>query len=114
MPVKAENKALYPSDWPFISWLVRYFRAGGRCEWIDEGGQRCARLDGQTIPGNPRGSKTVLTVAHLNHNPADCRLTNLLALCKLHHLRYDAPHHAKNAARTRHAKQAALYDSLLF
>jgi hypothetical protein len=33
--------------------------------------------------------KVVLTVAHLNHDPADCRDENLRAGCQLHHLRYD-------------------------
>lgn len=47
-----------------------------------------------------------LTVAHLNHNESDCSPDNLKALCSGCHLRYDAGHHAKNAAATRKRKQA--------
>lgn len=43
----------------------------------------------------------VLTVAHLNHVPEDCRPENLQALCQACHLRHDAAHHAANARRTR-------------
>jgi hypothetical protein len=45
--------------------------------------------------------KVVLTVAHRNHVESDVRDTNLAHLCQRHHLRLDAKHHAKNAARTR-------------
>lgn len=48
--------------------------------------------------------KIILTVAHLNHDEADCADGNLKHLCQRHHLRLDAKHHAKNAARTRRAK----------
>jgi uncharacterized metal-binding protein len=48
--------------------------------------------------------RIVLTVAHLNHEEADCRDENLRHLCQRHHLRLDAKHHAKNAARTRRAR----------
>jgi hypothetical protein len=43
----------------------------------------------------------VLTVAHLNHQPEDCRPENLAAMCQRHHLAYDAAHHAQTAYRTR-------------
>lgn len=45
--------------------------------------------------------KIVLTVAHLNHDETDSRDENLAHLCQRHHLRLDAKHHARNAARTR-------------
>lgn len=43
----------------------------------------------------------VLTVAHLNHDPADCRNANLKAPCQRCHLPYDRELHAVNAAATR-------------
>lgn len=52
-----------------------------------------------------RRVKVILTVAHLNHNPKDCRKSNLRAMCQACHLRYDAKHHAKNAAQTRRNKK---------
>lgn len=42
----------------------------------------------------PKFNRFTLTVAHLNHNPMDCRRENLKALCSVCHLRYDARHHA--------------------
>jgi hypothetical protein len=38
-------------------------------------------------------TKTVLTVAHLNHTPGDDRDENLKALCQWCHLNYDKLHH---------------------
>lgn len=35
-------------------------------------------------------ARFTLTVAHLNHQPEDCRPENLRALCSVCHLRYDA------------------------
>lgn len=37
----------------------------------------------------PKPTRFVLTVAHLNHNPEDCRRENLKALCSVCHLKYD-------------------------
>lgn len=48
----------------------------------------------------------VLTVAHLNHQPEDCRPENLAAMCQRHHLAYDAEHHKANAHATRRARRA--------
>lgn len=45
--------------------------------------------------------RIVLTVAHLDHTPENCADENLKALCQRCHLRYDAKHHARNAAETR-------------
>ena len=50
----------------------------------------------------------VLTVAHLNHQPEDCRPENLAAMCQRHHLAYDHEHHRKNAQATRRAKAGTL------
>lgn len=50
----------------------------------------------------------VLTVAHLNHEPEDCRPENLAAMCQRHHLAYDHDHHRRNAQATRRAKAGTL------
>jgi hypothetical protein len=39
--------------------------------------------------------KVVLTIAHLNHTPEDCRPENLRALCQRCHNQYDAKHRAE-------------------
>lgn len=50
--------------------------------------------------------RVVLTVAHLDHQPENCELDNLRALCQRCHLAYDAAHHAANASATRRARRA--------
>lgn len=41
MPIKPENRARYPADWPAIRAAILE-RAGRRCEHIDAPGHRCA------------------------------------------------------------------------
>jgi hypothetical protein len=58
-----------------------------------------------------------LTVAHLDHDPANCAPDNLRALCAPCHLRYDAQHHARSASHTRYmiesdAGQRQLFESM--
>ena len=58
--------------------------------------------------GAYRVVKIILTCAHLNHDESDNRDENLAHLCQRHHLRHDAKHHARNAARTRRARGGQL------
>lgn len=95
------NRALYPLDWPAIARRIRA-RAGDKCEGSPMYPD-CRAEHGQPHPVT--GSSVVLTVAHLNHEPADCRDDNLRAWCQRCHLTYDAAHHAKNAARTRRERK---------
>ncbi len=125
MPIRPENRARYPKDWPAISRAIRN-RAHNRCEaegcgvenhawgWRDRHGQfhelrirrHMLREAGygkhntgarymkppftMTIDGWSRDIiEIVLTVAHLNHTPEDCRPENLKALCQRCHNRYD-------------------------
>lgn len=90
MPIRPENKARYPKDWPEISRRIRFERAENRCERIVDG-QRCEAINGQPHPIT--GSKVVLTVAHLDHTPENCSDENLMAMCQRCHLRYDQHHH---------------------
>lgn len=107
MPV---DYSKYPADWKDISLSIRK-RSGGQCECQGEcglhktnpGPRRCCERNGE--PAKWAKGKIVLTVAHLNHDPMDCRPDNLKAMCQRCHLRYDAPHHAANSARTREAKK---------
>lgn len=159
MPIKPENKRLYPPDWPAISLAARE-RARWRCQhpgcratqysvgtWRAWGGGplewqpvRCnlplatARdcefyhaAQGRRADGSlwtykearafierwcwPEGEVPiviVLTVAHLNHDPADCQPDNLRAMCQRHHLAYDQALHRINAWATRRAKAGTL------
>lgn len=101
----------YPKNWREISRSIRE-RAGGRCECEGEcglhrtnpGPRRCIERNGESARWAK--GKVVLTVAHLNHEPADCRPENLKAMCQRCHLRYDLDHHKKNSRRTRRRKLA--------
>ncbi len=59
-------------------------------------------------PDDPKPLVIVLTVAHLNHQPEDCRPENLSAMCQRHHLALDHDHHRANAQATRRAKAGTL------
>lgn len=92
MPMQRD---LYPADWERISQRIRFERAGGVCEW-------CGAVHGAIHPET--GSRVILTVAHLDHNPSNCDDDNLVALCQRCHLKYDAEEHALHAAETRRRK----------
>ena len=96
MPILPEMRALYPDDWPDISRRIRFERARGRCEW-------CGAANHQPHPIT--GSRVVLTVAHLDHNPANNADDNLAALCQKCHNTYDGPKRA--ASRKHNAYRAA-------
>jgi hypothetical protein len=69
--------------------------------------RRCEERQGEA-PRWARGRRVVLTVAHRDHDPGNCGAENLYAACPRCHLRYDAPHHQRNAAATRRAKKRNL------
>jgi hypothetical protein len=110
MPIKPENKARYPADWKAIVARVRE-RSGDRCECIGEcgavwphlGGGRCPYQHGDI---NARGSRVVLTTAHLDHQPENCDEDNLRHMCQACHLAYDHDHHQASARATRRARKA--------
>lgn len=75
------DRSRYPADWDAIARRVKD-EAGWWCEGC---GKQCRR------PGEPFDShRRTLTVAHLDHDPSNCRRDNLAALCAPCHLRYDA------------------------
>ena len=100
MPIKPENRARYPANWPAIS-LERRKAAGWRCETPG-----CGAINGEEHPIT--GSRVVLTVAHLDHDPSNCAPSNLRVWCQKHHLAYDAEHHRVNAAATRRRRMQTL------
>lgn len=108
MPIRPEERARYPTDWPAISLEVRE-RAGWRCE----GSPAYPDCRAENAKPHPvTGSKVVLTTAHLNHQPEDCGepgdRPNLKAWCQRCHLTYDAP---MKAAGRRARLAAALSQS---
>jgi len=76
----------YPANWKEIANAIKE-AADWKCQKC---GKQCRR------PGEPFDThKNTLTVAHLNHIPEDVRPENLMAMCSICHLRYDAAHHAE-------------------
>jgi len=94
----------YPANWSLISRRIRLERAKGRCECTGECGRgrhkgRCKAVNKR--PNPMTGSMVVLTVAHLNHKPHDCRPKNLKAMCQYCHLVHDLDQHLATLRRNR-------------
>ncbi len=137
MPIKPENRKLYPGgsptspEWKALRSRIlerednacKFCRAPNH-QWIwralDGGSYMLAKGDvfdsetGKRL-GVARGSEypgnnmvqIILTIAHLDQDPTNNEDDNLAALCQRCHNRHDAPHRQKNAAKTRHAKKAS-------
>ena len=97
MPISPENRILYPPNWKAISERIRHERAKDKCEWCDAPNHE---------PHPMTGSHVVLTVAHLDHDPANNDDGNLAALCQRCHNTYDAP--KRHGNRRRRIERAAL------
>lgn len=127
MPIRPENKGLYPANWKEVVAAIRE-RSGDRCEL-------CGVMNGHLIERNAEGSlwryqfapaicfhigtyakhylspaaddwrppiRIILTVAHLDHDPRNNDPENLRHWCQYHHNNYDAAHRAEN--RRKNAK----------
>ncbi len=112
MPIKPELKKLYPDNWKEISLRIRE-ESGGNCQfcgrpavenlcvshgglWYDREMQVWRDRFGNHYQGlvpvyTMREVDIVLTVAHLDQDPRNCRPENLRALCQYCHNRYDRP-----------------------
>ena len=111
MPIRSEERARYPKEWPKISAAIRE-RAGDRCECMGECGRdhqggRCNALNHAPHPAT--GSIVVLAVAHLDHTPENVDPGNLKAMCQRCHLAYDFEHH-EQTKRGRLPRIATLED----
>lgn len=89
----------YHPKWSLISRLVRFKRAENKCEW-------CGAVNYEPNPAT--GSKVVLTVAHIDHDKANNKFSNLAALCQKCHLGHDLQHHIQNRKYGRHWKRDQL------
>lgn len=121
MPIRPEQRALYPKDWSAIRLRILN-RAQYACEWCGRRDHERQFVgpdgswvdvnvafvelngDGIEVPDDWRLVKTVLTTAHLDHDPTNNDDANLASLCQKCHLTYDGPLHAGNASRTRDRK----------
>lgn len=104
----------YPPDWEQVRERVR-LRSHDCCEfcglpngaWAERvaGSPRYRVVDEVAARDGRRVIRIVLTVAHLDHNPANNGDDNLRHLCQPCHLRWDVKHHMRNAAETRRRKK---------
>ena len=91
------RRALYPADWPQIAHALK-----AAADWTcQQCGQACYR-PGERV----RDWRRVLTVAHLDRDPAHTVPENLRALCVVCHLNYDRAVNVRAARRTRFLKRA--------
>ena len=97
------DRRLYPPNWEEIATQIKN-EANWHCE---ECGRFCKppsmqgiyfleRIRTRRMSECPvvlefleKPGRFILTVAHLDHNPANCDRSNLKALCSVCHLRYD-------------------------
>lgn len=86
MPIRPENRSRYPKDWRKIS-EARREAAEHKCEGSPTYPD-CRAKNGHPHPVT--GSRVVLTVAHLDHQPENCEPDNLRAWCQRCHNTYDA------------------------
>lgn len=102
MPIRPENRDRYPKDWHMIRQRILQ-RADRRCE----GSPQFPDCRAEQYMLHPvTGSRVVLTIGHLDHQPENCAEDNLRAWCQRCHLAYDAEHHAETAYRTRRQRKA--------
>lgn len=113
MPIRPENKKLYPKNWKQIRKDILQ-RANNKCEFCgvdnysegyrDKDGnfiksegmqQEADTLDGEKI------IRIVLTIAHLDHDPQNNDYNNLRALCQRCHLRHDIEQHRQNRIKNK-------------
>ena len=121
MPIKPENRKLYPKNWREIRQRILK-RAGNRCEFCGAPNHAYGFRDPDGVfhewdpfEGGPtrlselpavRWVRIVLTIAHLDHDPTNNDPENLKALCQQCHNRWDAEHRKKNRLKTLAEKKA--------
>jgi len=127
MPIKPENRARYPKEWPSIRADI-LARAGNRCEWpgcgvanrsvgiwragvffklADSVVETDESVDAAVADGG-KVTEIVLTIAHKDHVPEHVDHSNLAAWCQRHHLAYDREHHKQSAYMTRKARAGTM------
>ena len=121
MPIRREHRFFYPIDWPQLSAVIRFRRAKGRCEgcgrphgetvwhlgdgrwwdaqvgsWRDGKGQAvCLAVGEDDVLRSVRTTRVVLATGHRNHDAADNRDVNLIAVCQRCHMNHDRPEHPR-------------------
>lgn len=97
MPIRPENRKHYRGQtWKDVRKRV-LDRAGNRCE----GSPVYPDCRAKNYEAHPvTGSRVILTVAHMDHDPANNDMRNLRALCQRCHLKYDEKIHSERRRKT--------------
>ena len=98
MPIKPENRPLYPPNWRALSHYIRFVCAKGRC-------QNCGVCHGQRRLLTEKHGPVILATAHLDHDPTNNKHSNLRSLCQECHLAHDRADNTKRAQLTRFLKR---------
>lgn len=116
-----QNRHLYPKDWEKISLALRQQsnwqcqHCGKPCRQTGESVRDfCDRVGFKYEDVIVAPIRWCLTVAHLNHEPSDCRVENLMVMCTPCHLRNDAMRHAQSRKINRRKAQEAQGQLVLF
>ncbi|WP_082503957.1 hypothetical protein [Methylobacterium sp. Leaf111] len=132
MPIRREHRFFYPIDWPQLSAVIRFKRAGGRCEvcarphgqrvfhlgdgrwwdaegasWRDGAGRFiCLAIGADDVLGRVRTTRVVLATGHRDHDTANNGPKNLAAFCQRCHMKHDRPEHQRRRWRTLFRRKA--------
>lgn len=132
MPIRPEHRGYYPIDWPQLSAVIRFRRAGGRCEgcgrphlqrvvclsdgrwwdaeartWRNGRGRPLRRSPAVDLLAEVRTTRVVLAAAHRNHDTSDNVEANLAALCQRCHMLHDRPEHRRRRWFTLFSRKAS-------
>jgi len=126
MPIRPELRQFYGRHWRTVIRPRILARARGRCEdcgvpnrletlrvgsaWFE--GRNSRWYDHRVrLPRPVRQAhrvRVILTIAHFNHDPADNRDENLMALCQWCHLHHDQSHHKATRSARKDARRPLL------
>jgi len=122
MPIKPENKKLYPKNWLAIR--SKILARAASCEFCDVKNYTKGIRDsegifwplkelfdiledtGEIIDG--KVIKIVLTIAHLDHDPTNNDHENLKALCQKCHNNWDVKHRVQTRRESKNKNQLKL------
>ena len=134
MPIRCEHRFFYPIDWPQLSAVIRFQRAGGRCEacgrphgqkpvwhlgdgrwwdaqaasWRDGVGRViCLAVNSDDVLKEIWTTRVDLATAHRNHDTSDNTNANLAAFCQRCHMIHDRPEHQRRRSRTLFRRKAS-------
>src|SRR4051812_1676471 len=120
MPIRREHRFFYLIDWPQLSAVIRFRRAGGCCEgcerphgqriyclddgrwwdaevgsWRDGQGRSAKALPSVEELASARTTRVVLATAHRDHDTGNNVDANLAAFCQRCHMNHDRPEHKR-------------------